>query len=109
MSTATSVFDLTRGRRYRLRWRNTTDDVHPIHLHRNTFEITHIAGTATAGLRKDVVMLGGYREMTIDVLAEQAASSDARSTTRGSAARPRPRSTGGRSEATAGRSCGWTR
>jgi FtsP/CotA-like multicopper oxidase with cupredoxin domain len=44
---------------------------HPIHLHRNTFEVTHIAGTSTAGLRKDVAMLGGYQQMAIDIVADQ--------------------------------------
>jgi FtsP/CotA-like multicopper oxidase with cupredoxin domain len=71
MNTAKPVFELARGRRYRLRLRNATDDVHPIHLHRNTFEVAHIAGTPTAGLRKDVVMLAGYQEMAIDVVADQ--------------------------------------
>lgn len=75
MDTGTPVFDLAQGRRYRLRWRNATDDIHPIHLHRNTFEVTHIAGTPTAGLRKDVVMLGGYQEMAIDVVADQTGAS----------------------------------
>jgi len=71
MNVAKPVFELTRGRRYRLRLRNATDDIHPIHLHRNTFEVTHIAGTPTAGLHKDVVMLGGYQEMAIDIVADQ--------------------------------------
>ncbi|WP_433527491.1 multicopper oxidase family protein [Nocardia pseudovaccinii] len=71
MNTGTPAFDLARGRRYRLRLRNATDDIHPIHLHRNTFEVTRIAGTPVAGLRKDVVMLGGYQEMDIDVVADQ--------------------------------------
>ncbi|MBF6475223.1 MULTISPECIES: multicopper oxidase family protein [Nocardia] len=71
MDARTPVFDLVRGGRYRLRLRNATDDIHPIHLHRNTFEVTHIAGTPTAGLRKDVVMLGSYQEMAIDVVADQ--------------------------------------
>jgi FtsP/CotA-like multicopper oxidase with cupredoxin domain len=53
------VFELRQGQRYRLRMRNASDDVHPIHLHRHTFEITHIAASPTAGVRKDVVMLGG--------------------------------------------------
>lgn len=40
-----------------------SDDIHPLHLHRHTFDVTHIAGTPTHGLRKDVVMLGGYQAM----------------------------------------------
>lgn len=42
-----------------------------MHLHRHTFELTHVAGTATAGLRKDVAMLGGYQQMDIDFVADQ--------------------------------------
>jgi FtsP/CotA-like multicopper oxidase with cupredoxin domain len=40
--------------------RNVTSDVHPIHLHRHNFEITHVAETPTAGVYKDVAMLGGF-------------------------------------------------
>ncbi|MGW4773271.1 multicopper oxidase family protein [Nocardia sp. NPDC004278] len=65
------VYDITLGKRYRLHLRNATDDVHPMHLHRHTFEITNVAGTPTAGVRKDVAMLGGYQSMDIDFLADQ--------------------------------------
>ncbi|PQM48406.1 Multicopper oxidase MmcO [Mycobacterium talmoniae] len=41
-------FAVDHGKRYRLRLRNASDSNHPIHLHRHTFEITHIAGTPTA-------------------------------------------------------------
>ncbi len=71
MDAHTPQFDLSHGRRYRLRLRNATDDIHPIHLHRNTFEVTHIAGTPTAGLLKDVVMLGGYQSLELDFTADQ--------------------------------------
>ena len=33
-------FHLKQGKRYRLRMRNASDDIHPIHLHRHTFELT---------------------------------------------------------------------
>ena len=65
------LFRLERGRRYRLHLRNATDDIHPIHLHRHSFEITGIAGTETAGVIKDVAMLGRFQEMTIDFTADQ--------------------------------------
>ncbi|MGW3174323.1 multicopper oxidase domain-containing protein [Streptomyces sp. NPDC001153] len=55
------VLDVKRGKRYRMR----------LHLHRHTFEITHIAGTPTRGLRKDVVMLGGYQTLDLDFTADQ--------------------------------------
>ena len=64
-------FRLIRGRRYRLHLRNATDDIHPVHLHRNSFELSSIAGTPTAGVIKDVVMIGGFQEMTIDFTADR--------------------------------------
>jgi FtsP/CotA-like multicopper oxidase with cupredoxin domain len=65
------IAQLTFGRRYRLKMRNATDDIHPIHLHRNSFEVTSIAGKPTRGPIKDVVMIGGYEEMTIDFTANR--------------------------------------
>lgn len=59
------------GKRYRLRMRNASDDIHPMHLHRHSFEISRIAGHPTAGLIKDVAMLGGYQTMDIDFTADQ--------------------------------------
>jgi len=61
---------LERGRRYRLRMRNASDDIHPIHLHRHTFELTKVAGKPTSGVKKDVVLVGGYQEVEIDVVAD---------------------------------------
>jgi len=63
-------FHLKQGRRYRLRMRNASDDIHPVHLHRHSFEITKIAGVKTAGITKDVVMLGGYHEVEVDFVAD---------------------------------------
>jgi peptidoglycan/xylan/chitin deacetylase (PgdA/CDA1 family) len=37
------------GRRYRLKFRNASDDIHPLHLHRHSFELTRIACKPTAG------------------------------------------------------------
>ncbi|MEI9988924.1 MAG: multicopper oxidase domain-containing protein [Rhizomicrobium sp.] len=65
------LFHIARGRRYRLRLRNATDDIHPLHLHRHAFELTSIAGFPTAGVMKDVVMIGGFQEMTVDFVADQ--------------------------------------
>jgi FtsP/CotA-like multicopper oxidase with cupredoxin domain len=58
------------GKRYRLRMRNASDDVHPVHLHRHTFELTRLAGRQVAGVMKDVVMLGGYQEADVDFVAD---------------------------------------
>jgi FtsP/CotA-like multicopper oxidase with cupredoxin domain len=66
---APAAFHLHEGRRYRVRMRNESDDLHPIHLHRHVFELTNIMGKATAGVMKDVVLLGGYQEVAFDFVA----------------------------------------
>jgi FtsP/CotA-like multicopper oxidase with cupredoxin domain len=63
-------FHLKQGKRYRLRMRNASDDIHPIHLHRHSFEVTSIGGRPTAGVVKDVLMLGGYQEAEVDFVAD---------------------------------------
>lgn len=70
MEMAEPMLRLTQGRRYRLRMRNESDDIHPIHLHRHSFELTRIGGKATGGVLKDVVMLGGYQEAEVDFIAD---------------------------------------
>ena len=67
---ASAAFHLKAGKRYRIRMRNESDDIHPIHLHRHSFELTKISGKALAGILKDVVMLGGYQEAEIDFVAD---------------------------------------
>ena len=66
---APASFHLKQGRRYRINMRNESDDIHPIHLHRHSFELTRSGGIATAGIMKDVVMLGGYQEISVDFVA----------------------------------------
>lgn len=66
---ATPLFHLKEGKRYRIRMRNASDDTHPIHLHRHSFELTRVAGRATSGVIKDVLMLGGYQEAEVDFIA----------------------------------------
>jgi FtsP/CotA-like multicopper oxidase with cupredoxin domain len=63
-------FHLKQGRRYRLRMRNASDDIHPVHLHRHSFELSSIAGNPTAGILKDVLMLGGYQKAEVDFVAD---------------------------------------
>jgi len=63
-------FHLNQGKRYRIRMRNASDDIHPIHLHRHTFELTSVNAKPTSGVMKDVVMLGGYQETEIDFVAD---------------------------------------
>jgi FtsP/CotA-like multicopper oxidase with cupredoxin domain len=71
MRTGRPQFKLQRGKRYRLRMRNASDDIHTMHLHRNNFEITRITGVPTAGIIKDIAMLGGYQTMDVDFTAER--------------------------------------
>ena len=68
--TAKPMFHLREGKRYRIRMKNASDDIHPIHLHRHSFELTRIAGQAMSGLMKDVVMVGGYQEAEVDFIAD---------------------------------------
>lgn len=65
-----SLFKLRQGRRYRLRMHNASDDIHPVHLHRHSFELTRIAGQPTSGVIKDVVMLNGYQSIAVDLVAD---------------------------------------
>ena len=74
MKTNTPKLRLSRGQRYRLRMRNASDDIHPVHLHRNSFELIKIAGKNTSGVMKDVVMLGGYQELEVDFRRQSRAS-----------------------------------
>ena len=64
------MYPVQQGRRYRLQIRNASDDIHPLHLHRHSFELMRIGGKATAGVMKDVVMLGGYQELEVDFVAD---------------------------------------
>ena len=64
------MFHLKKGKRYRLQMYNASDDIHPMHLHRHSFEITKIGGKHTSGIMKDVAMLGGFQEMEVDFVAD---------------------------------------
>ena len=57
---------LQKGKRYRLVFDNQTDDPHPVHLHRNSFELTNVYGKPTAGVMKDVVLVKGFRKIAVD-------------------------------------------
>jgi FtsP/CotA-like multicopper oxidase with cupredoxin domain len=57
---------LRKGSRYRLAFTNRSGDAHPLHLHRNTFELT-----AAPGVRKDVVLIKAFQTLEIDVVPQQ--------------------------------------
>ena len=56
--------------RYRLRFDNQSDEAHPVHLHRHSFELTRFAGKATAGVRKDVVVVPAMKQVEVDFTAD---------------------------------------
>jgi FtsP/CotA-like multicopper oxidase with cupredoxin domain len=64
-------FVLERGARYRLIFRNRTDDAHPLHLHRHQLELTEINGKPTSGVIKDTVVVPYYGRAAVDFTADQ--------------------------------------
>jgi FtsP/CotA-like multicopper oxidase with cupredoxin domain len=64
-------FVLHAGQRYRLVFRNRTDDSHPVHLHRHRFELVDVNGKPTSGIMKDTVIVPLYGRVTVDLLADQ--------------------------------------
>jgi FtsP/CotA-like multicopper oxidase with cupredoxin domain len=69
MSSMKPTYTVRAGGRYRLKFRNASDDIHPLHLHRHSFELVRIGGRETAGVMKDVVMLGGFQELELEFIA----------------------------------------
>ena len=55
--------------RYHLLFNNQSDDDHPIHLHRHSFELKNVAGTNTAGIFKDVVVVPARKTIEVELLA----------------------------------------
>jgi FtsP/CotA-like multicopper oxidase with cupredoxin domain len=64
-------FVLKQGTRYRLVFRNRTDDAHPLHLHRHQLELVEMNGTKTGGILKDTVVVPYYGRATVDFTADQ--------------------------------------
>ena len=64
-------FVLHEGRRYRLTFRNRTDDAHPLHMHRHLWELIDINGKPTAGVIKDIVVVPHYGRATVEFTANQ--------------------------------------
>jgi FtsP/CotA-like multicopper oxidase with cupredoxin domain len=61
---------LRAGQRYRLVMKNLSTDDHPIHLHRHTFEVTNVGGTAMRGLMKDVLLIPAGRTSAVEFSAD---------------------------------------
>ena len=64
-------FVFRQGARYRLVFRNRSDDSHPLHIHRHMFELVEINGKPTAGVKKDTVIVPAFGRATVDLVADQ--------------------------------------
>jgi FtsP/CotA-like multicopper oxidase with cupredoxin domain len=58
------------GRRYRLVFDNQSDESHPVHLHRHSFELIKFAGAPMRGVMKDVVVLPPRKQVEADFIAD---------------------------------------
>ena len=56
--------------RYRLIFDNQSDDMHPVHLHRHSFELVNVAGKPTRGVMKDVVDVMPRTKVEVDLVAD---------------------------------------
>ncbi len=54
------------GERYRMTLLNTSDEQHPMHLHRFPFELVSIGGEPCHGIRKDTVVVPPYQSVVFD-------------------------------------------
>jgi FtsP/CotA-like multicopper oxidase with cupredoxin domain len=66
----TDALRVRKDGRYRLVFDNRSDEAHPVHLHRHTFEIAKIAGTPVSGVFKDVAVVGAKSQMEVLLIAD---------------------------------------
>ena len=59
-----------KGKRYRMSFLNKSNEAHPVHLHRHSFEIVKIGSRATAGIMKDVINVDSYQRIDVDFVAD---------------------------------------
>jgi FtsP/CotA-like multicopper oxidase with cupredoxin domain len=59
---------LHRDQRYRLVFDNQTDDAHPVHMHRASFQLASVNGQKTGGVMKDVVLVKGFGKVEVDLV-----------------------------------------
>jgi FtsP/CotA-like multicopper oxidase with cupredoxin domain len=65
----TDPIHINAGNAYRLIFDNQSDEAHPVHLHRHTFELLNVGGVNTRGVRKDVVMVAAKSQVHAKLLA----------------------------------------
>ena len=66
----TDPIRVSAGKRYRLVFDNQSDEAHPVHLHRHSFEIVKFAGREISGVMKDVVMVPRRKQVEAEFLAD---------------------------------------
>jgi len=66
----TDPIKVREGKRYRLVFDNRSDEAHPLHLHRHTFELKSVAGVPTSGVYKDVVVVPAKSIVEVDFTAD---------------------------------------
>lgn len=59
---------------YRLILDNQSQEAHPVHLHRHTFELVNLGGVEIRGVRKDVVMVGANSQVHVEFAANNPGS-----------------------------------
>ena len=58
------------GKRYRLIFQNASNDQHPMHLHRHSFELVSIGDKNVSGLKKDTINVMPLEMVTVDFVAD---------------------------------------
>jgi FtsP/CotA-like multicopper oxidase with cupredoxin domain len=69
VSDARALFRLQQGRRYRLKIRNTSDEIIPLHLEGQVLEVVRVEDRPTAGVLKDVVSVNPGARLEVDFQA----------------------------------------
>lgn len=67
----TETVALRQGERYRLVFRNKSQDDHPVHLHRHSFELKKINGRETNGILKDTLLVSAGTEAEVEFTADR--------------------------------------
>ena len=67
----TETVALKQRQRYRLVFRNKSMDDHPVHLHRNTFELRKMNGRETHGILKDTLLVSAGKEAEVEFTADR--------------------------------------
>jgi FtsP/CotA-like multicopper oxidase with cupredoxin domain len=71
----TDPIQVRSNHRYRLIFDNQSDDNHPVHLHRHSFELVKVAGKSTRGVMKDVVAVPSRKQVEVQFMADNPGAS----------------------------------